>query len=407
MPFRIDQLREQFVQARAGIQTIDDRARAENRELTEDESEQQAQLFLRAQQLGDELEPLAERHRSIDATAQILAGLGVGGAAGPLPGVVHGPGPGVTDVSPGEYFSSYLRAIHPDNPNMRGDLADHIARYRTVATQTTADTPSLLPAPIVGPVINFIDANRYVVPTFSPRPMTEKGKTFTRPRISQHVNVAEQAAELDELASQKMTLTSDTVTKRTFGGSLQMSQQDIDWTDPSALDLVFADFADIYMKRTDAAAAASLLAACPAASIAWVGTSLGTIMTTFATAATSVYASSSALPTDLWVSLDVGLALGALTTSVGDVVFPNIGVGRLDITEPGLGLAGPLGLNLHICPNFSANTRIVGNRAYAEWYEQRKGFLQVSFPSALKIELAYAGYVTNYFRSEGFVRLFG
>lgn len=405
MPFRIDQLREQFVQTRAGIQAIDDRARAENRELTEDEGEQQAQLFVRAQQIGTELEPLAEHRRSIDATSLILSSLGIGDQPGAQhPAVAHGPGPGVTDVSPGEYFASYLRSIHPDNPNMRADLAAHVDRFRTVATQTTADTPSLLPAPIVGPVISFIDANRYVVPTFTQRPLPPKGKTFSRPRISQHVQVAEQAAELDELSSQKMTLTSDNVSKRTFGGSLQISQQDIDWTEPAALDLVFADFADIYMKRTDAAAAASLITAA-SGTVAWTSTSLGTIMSSFATAATSVYSSASMMPTDAWVSLDVGLALGALTTSVGDLVFPNIGVGRLDITEPGLGLNGPLGLNLHICPNLVANTRIIGCKSYAEWYEERKGFLQVSFPSALKLELAYAGYVTNYFRAEGFVRM--
>lgn len=404
MPFRIDQLREQFLQTRAGIQTIDERARGENRELTDDEHEQQAQLFVRAQQLGAELEPIAEHHRSIDATSRILAELGIGSMAEAHHAAAAALPP--EDVSPGDYFASYCRAVHPGNPNRGRDLDAHVARFRTVATQTTADNAGILPSPILGPVIQFIDANRYVVPTLTQRPMPQAGAQFSRPRITQHVTVAEQTAELQELASQKLTTTSSTVSKRTFGGSLQLSQQDIDWTDPSALQLVFEDFAAVYTKVTDAMAAASFTAAVTA-TVPWTATSVGTILMSIVNAASSVYSAASLMPTDLWVDMATGLSLGTLTTTTGSLVFPTIGSGSLDVSQSAkdLGIGLPLGLRLHVCPNLAAGTRIMGDRQYAEWYEQRNGFLQVAFPSALKIELAYSGYVATYFNGTGFVKL--
>jgi HK97 family phage major capsid protein len=403
MPFRIDTLRDEFVQVRAGIQRIGERAEAEARDLTEAEVEQEAQLYARAQQLTEELEPLAERQRSLQATESILAGLGV---AHRQAAVHQQAGPDLSSVSPGEYAASYIRAMLPGNPNRGADLQAHMDRFRTVATQTTADNAGLLPTPILGPLISFMDANRYVVPTFQQRPMPTAGTTFTRPRITQHVAIAEQTAELQELTSQKLTTAGSNVSKRTFGGSLQLSQQDLDWTDPSVLDLLFQDFADVYTKTTDAMAASSLTAAVTS-TVAWTATSVGTILTSIANAASSVYTAASVMPTDMWVDLATGLTLGTLTTTTGDLVFPTIGTGRLDVSEGAkdLGIGLPLGLRLHVCPNLAAGTRIIGAARYAEWYEQRNGFLQVTFPSALKIELAYYGYVATYFQAAGFVKL--
>lgn len=403
MPVRLDHLRAAFTDVRTAIERIDQAAASERRDLTDEEQEQHAQLFARAEQLRAEIEPEAERHRSLEATAGILAALGIGQHAHATTADLARPAQ-PSDVDPFEYLASYCRAADPSNPNRGRDLEQHVAHYRTVATQTTADNAGILPTPIVGPLITFMDNSRYVVPTLTTMPMTGSGKQFTRPRITQHVAVAEQVAELDELTSQKMTTASSTVTKRTFGGSLQMSQQDIDWTDPSALQLVFQDFADVYTKVTDAAAASSLVAAATA-TVTWTGTSLGTVMTSLANAASSVYTAASAMPTDLWVDFATGLALGTMTLPNGALAFPEIGSGALVLTDPQLGIGGPLGLRLHVCPNLPANTRILGNRKYGEWYEQRNGFLQVAFPSALKIELAYYGYVAQFYTSAGFVKL--
>jgi hypothetical protein len=415
VPTRADFLREQFMLTRTGIETIEQRAVAEERDLTPEENAQCDALYARATEIGAELEPIAARHRSMTTTAQILADLGIGHVTS-QPTVRHEPGYEVTDVSPGEYAASYVRAANPHNPNRMADLEAHCERYRvvlvpgaggqfrTVATQITTDTAGILPVPILGPVSNIIDANRYVIPSLTQRPMPPSGAQFTRPKITQHVDGDYQTAELAELTSRKMIIGSDTVTKRTWGESLQLSQQDIDWTDPGALQILFDDFTDIYTKKTDATAATSLVAAVTA-TVAWTATSVGTILTSLTNAAASVYASASAMPDTLWLSLDEGLALAALTTSTGDLVFPNFGAGQIDLSSTTLGGGRVLGLEPHICPNLPTDTRIMGVRRFYEWYEQRNGFLQVAFPSALKLEVAYYGYTAFYALAGGGVRL--
>ena len=72
------------------------------------------------------------------------------------------------------------------------------------------------------------------------------GKTFGRPKITQHVTVGPQTAEKTELPSQKMVIGEVPFTKGTFGGAVDVSRQDIDWTSPAAWDILIRDLADVY-----------------------------------------------------------------------------------------------------------------------------------------------------------------
>src|SRR5262249_59743409 len=112
---------------------------------------------------------------------------------------------------------------------------------RAAAHQTTADNAGLIPTPILGPVVSFIDSNRPLVNRLGARQLP--GQTWSRPKVTQHVSVTTQSAEKAELASQKMTITKLTATAVTYGGYVNVSRQDIDLTPPGVLDIVITDLA--------------------------------------------------------------------------------------------------------------------------------------------------------------------
>ena len=137
---------------------------------------------------------------------------------------------------------------------------------RAASHQTTADNPGLLPTPIVGPVVNFIDLARPITTWLGPRQIP--AQTWTRPKVTQHTSVAPQpVGEKNELVSQKMTITKTAVTANTYGGYVNVSRQDIDWSTPSIMDLVISDLAGEYGVVTEAALGAALLAGATAGTI--------------------------------------------------------------------------------------------------------------------------------------------
>src|SRR5262245_54472498 len=100
--------------------------------------------------------------------------------------------------SAGEYVSDRWRAgLEQEDARNRLEMY-----HRAAAHQTSADTEGLLPEPVLGPVINWIDESRPLVNALGPRQLP--AGTWSRPRITQHTNVEAQSAEKAELTSQKM-----------------------------------------------------------------------------------------------------------------------------------------------------------------------------------------------------------
>jgi HK97 family phage prohead protease len=122
----------------------------------------------------------------------------------------------------------------------------------------TVDTPGILPTPILGPVYNNFIGNRPVVDAIGARAMPGGGKVFIRPEVTTHTSIAEQAAEFDTLQSGTLVVTDNQVTKKTFGGYVQISEQDLDWTDPAVLSIVLDDLGRVYANQTDNYAADQL-----------------------------------------------------------------------------------------------------------------------------------------------------
>lgn len=133
----------------------------------------------------------------------------------------------------------------------KGDQAAAERVQRALALQTTDTTPGLLPTPFVGDIIGRLNAVRPLINNSTRVPLPAAGMTWRRPKITQHTTVDIQASEKTEVASQALTVGSLDADFVTLAGAVNMSIQEIERTDPSALDLVFQDLGAMYGRRSE------------------------------------------------------------------------------------------------------------------------------------------------------------
>src|SRR5262249_21123642 len=143
--------------------------------------------------------------------------------------------------TPGDYAAVVNRAGVGD-----AEAAEML--NRATQHQKTTDNPGLIPRPILGPVINLIDNGRPFVNSCTRRGLP--AGSFDRPVVTQHVAVDEQMAEKDLTASRQMTIGKLPVNAHTFAGHLNISRQNVKWTQPGILNIIFDDFAAVYAVRT-------------------------------------------------------------------------------------------------------------------------------------------------------------
>ena len=301
----------------------------------------------------------------------------------------------------GEFVVDYIRArgIHAD-PDPAAQA--RVQQVRAVANQITTDTTGILPTPIVGPVVNLIDSNRPLISSLGGAKALGgiPGSTFTRPKIAQHTTVGPQAGEKTQLPSQKMVIGSVPFAKQTYGGTVDISRQDIDWTSPSAWDILVRDLAAVYAIQTETAVALDFKTKAIGTAVAVGGNTLQDWTVALYTAAMHSYQASFQMPDRIWCSLDVWAALGSLV-DVARVVFPSdsaVGGDAMDSYDAGgsnlSNFRGDiLGLPRIVVPTFPAGTAIVGPSAAYEVYEEVIGLLSVIEPSILGVTVAYGGYV--------------
>jgi HK97 family phage major capsid protein len=385
MSVRLDALRKQHNDIRDGVNVIESKATSAGRDLTDDEQRDVDKLYERAEQLLPEIEAEAKRVGSMDAAAAVLARV-----APQQLQTRSAPAPAPAAMTAGEWMVLHIRA-------KKGDEEATELLTRAVAGQVTADTPGIMPTPIIGPVMSFTDNTRPVWNSFTSRPMPGSGKVFSRPKITQHVNVAEQANELDELVSRKMTIAGDNVTKRTFGGVLELSEQDVDFTDPAAMQLVVQDFVDVFAGVEEAVATAALVALAAAPTSPWTVTNIGTIISSITTAATIVYNDSKKMPDTLWLSMDEAMSLAGLSNATTNV-------SAMSLIRQALNDAG-MPLNIVIGPQLPVDTRIIGASSLVESYEQIKGLITAPDISHLGVVMGYRGYLATFGYASGFVAM--
>jgi HK97 family phage prohead protease len=262
----------------------------------------------------------------------------------------------------------------------------------------TTDTPGILPTPIVGPVYNNFVGRRPVVDAIGVRAMPGGGKVFIRPEVTTHTSIG---ASLAEMTNQSGTLVvfNNQVTKQIFGGYVNVSEADLDWTDPAVLSIILDDMGRIYANATDNYAAdqlasgatvtqnfASASGADPAYWVEWIYTAASTILSS----------SNGNLPTHLFLAPNVWASVSSLSDTADRPLFPMVG------PMNAFGTAGAnstdqlaFGLRVVVDRNFAASTVIVGDASGYEIFEQQKGAISLDAPSTLSRTIAFRGYFAS------------
>ena len=259
---------------------------------------------------------------------------------------------------------------------------------------TTADTEGILPLPIVSPVYNNFRGIRPVVDAVGVKAMPGGGKIFIRPEVTTHTSMAAQSAENAALQSGTFVVSSNQVTKGTYGGYVNISMQDLEWTDPAILSLVLDDMARIYANTTDNVAADALLAGQTQTAVLTDPTSPAEWVSDIYTAASTILTNSNGnLPTHLFLAPNMYAALGKLVDTAGRPLFPEIGPMNAFGTASAQSFQGrAFGLITVVDRNFATDTCIVGDPSGFEIFEQQKGALSLESPSTLSRTLSWHGY---------------
>ena len=374
----LDRLNAQYDEIRNGIDTLVNRAAEENRDVTDQE---QQQVDRDQERLG-ELQTAITHYSKIENDAAQVADLRArvrpvapaipAGPAQPEPYDVHREFP-----SPAHYAISVHRAMVLKDPEAREKLE------RATQHQLLANNPGIVPTPVLGPVLNLLDSSRPFIASITTRPLPA-GK-FDRPYVSQHVDVDTQAAEKTLTASQAMQIDELPVSAKTFAGHLNISRQNIKWTNPSILQIVFDDFAAVYARTTCNEACDSFVASITSAAVPIATWDMASIMGALFSSSATAMTDTGVLPDTLWVAPDVWGRLGSLVTSFDQIAFPG-----MSLTNQQAGT--PVGLRLVVDDHFAAGTMISGPSRFAEWYEDVDGLMQVGEPDVLGQLVGYAGF---------------
>lgn len=276
-----------------------------------------------------------------------------------------------------------------------------------IVNAVTGDMPGLMPKPIVGTVDSDLDAARPFISSIGGgKDMSDiPGKVFTRPIITGHTQVGKQATEKTELASRKLTIDGVDFTKETYGGTIDVARQLIDWSSPSAWDALIQDLQDEYAIETENAAADAFATAVTAAAPEPATNDLKGWAGALYAAAALAYGGVRRLPNHVWVSLDQWAAMGAIVDAAKLAIRNGDGA-SLGSGGPGNFAGNVFDLPRTVVPSFPAGTVIVGVKEKTEFYEQRVGLLTAVEPRLLGVEVAYGGYVAyGTIRPAGFAKI--
>jgi HK97 family phage prohead protease len=320
--------------------------------------------------------------------------------------------------SAGEFMAAYH--IGGDTfANINRGVAEFAQQNRTALQAAagdvlTTDTPGLLPVPVLGPLVQDLNFLRPVVEAVGARAYPDGGtqKTFIRPTITTHTDAGVQSTELTAVTARTMVIAANSVGRSTIAGQVTLSQQDIDFTSPAAMQLILNDLMGEAMIASDNFCADNLLTAASASGV-WDGTVTDLLKSVY-DSAVDISNGRNWLPTHMFVSVDVWAQLGQLIGTDGRPVFPLIGNGLSGMNALGSQDAAswngnPLGLQLVVDSNFAAKTMIItrvgqGQGDAFEYYEQVRGLQSVEVPALLGRTMSYHMYSSTFAAIPGMIR---
>jgi HK97 family phage prohead protease len=232
---------------------------------------------------------------------------------------------------------------------------------------------SILKNAWVSDTIRILNAGRPTFTTFSSSALPADGMTIEYPLLdTDSSDIAEQAAEADELAFGKITLTSATAPVKTYGGYTDMSRQVIERSSINYVDAAFRAMVAKYAAVTNGVIRAKLIAEGAnfnsASVAAW---SADAMLEALADSAVKVN-NDTGLPLQfILASSDVFKSLAKLVDGADRPILANTGatVNTFGSINP-VGLtANILGLPVVVDPSLAAGSMYVGNSAAVTTYE--------------------------------------
>lgn len=303
----------------------------------------------------------------------------------------------------GEADIEYRSAGHWALDSYKAALGDRAAAerlevfHRAAAHQKTTDNLGVVPDPIVGSLVSFIDAARPLTTVIGPQALPSS--TFYRPKVTQGTTVAVQGSagaasdEKAELVSQKMTITRLTATAVTYGGYVNVSRQDIDFSSPQIMDIIINDLASRYAIQTEAAVGTALDGSTATAVGYGASPTAATIRAALWAAAGDIYIGTAGQGrVVLALAPDRLEVFGPLFTPIVSVSQTGDGLSAGDYAS---GLVGAVaGIPTYMSAGLASTKAFLFSTAAIDVFEQRVGTLQVTEPSVLGVQVAYAGYFT-------------
>lgn len=405
----LDRLLDQRSDQEKFISEMLERVSEEDRDLVEAEQRNLDAARERIEQLDKQIKPLEEfeRTRSAHRSSQPEPPRGNSGGEEHRAGGREqrlGASPREQKYpSAGHFLTDYIRSVGYPGAQLRPDVdaqqrVQAAMQSRAVTgANTTTETPGVMPEPIIGQILTDIDGSRPFVQSIGVKDLAGiPGKNFSRPHVTQHTQVGEQTAETDDLTSRQFKIEGIAFTKKTFGGTLTVSRQDIDWTSPGAWNALISDLQLEYGEDTeDAAGAAFGTAVTQSQEIAladkdslpaWVD-ALYLAAVQAATANGTVRARARRLPNHVWASIDMWASLGSLLSAQRLQNFNSGGA-----STPTAFSGDIVDIPRTMVPGLPTGTLIVGRSDQTEFYEERIGLLQAVQPKILGVEVAYGGY---------------
>jgi HK97 family phage prohead protease len=260
------------------------------------------------------------------------------------------------------------------------------------ANNGSSDVPGILPEPLVGDVFDTLNDRRPFVSSIGTL-AAPNAEVWYRRKVSQHTAVDFQANEFDNFASQALQIDKLTVNNGFMGGYVDLSEQVIDWSDPSMVNLTLRDMTRIYAKQTETAACASL--------VSGVTEELGIVdwadgdelLDALYDCAATIDGVIDELPTHVFLSADRWANFGKAKAGNGERILPAVGpMNAAGTMTPGSFSINGLGLRFVVSSKFAAGTCVVGNPMGIELYERQKGSIRVDQPANASVRLAVRGY---------------
>jgi hypothetical protein len=307
--------------------------------------------------------------------------------------------------STSEYIASYVRGgadfaqLNANIAQARIEAAPGVAPYIN-----TESTPGILPEIITGSVYDSLNPIRPFVSAIGTRAMPTAGATFRRPKITTRPVVTQQSAQFDPLNASTVVVSNNDISKLSFGTYVTVSEQDLDWSDPSSIDIILNQLAIAYGQATDNYAVDTCHAAISQTATV-TDTAVGADwVAAIYDGARQISETSNYLPTHMVVTPASWAALASSTDDQNRPVFPYTGAPNL----MGQNAAGnsaatswngnPLGLVLvvdkHAPGSFMGHA--AGPAAGFEFYEQQKGAISVEVPATMGRTIAFRGYAAAF-----------